>query len=49
MNESVVTGPQRGSDKTARIPIKVEAVAASCGPLVRSSYHADQQARAAGV
>jgi lipoate synthase len=120
MNESVVTGPQRGSAKTARIPIKVEAVAAlpkpdwirvrvsqsesfrevmrdlrrhgvdmltvgqylqprsgnlavqryvepeqfdamaaqaramgfvhaACGPLVRSSYHADQQARAAGV
>ena len=28
MNESVVAGPQRGSLKTARIPIKVEAAAA---------------------
>ena len=28
MNESVVTGPQRGEAKTARIPVKVEAFAA---------------------
>jgi lipoyl synthase len=32
MTESVVTGPQRGSAKTARIPIKVEAVAALSKP-----------------
>jgi lipoic acid synthetase len=61
MNESVVAGPQRGRAKTARhvAPQHFNAIAAQAramgfvhaawGPLVRSCYHADQQALAAGV
>src|SRR2546423_1000489 len=32
MNQSIVSGPQRGSAKTARIPIKVEAATALAKP-----------------
>ncbi len=60
MNDPGPAAAQRGIAKTRHIPIKVLPAPASqarqmgfthaaCGPLVRSSHHADQQAHAAGI